>query len=166
VTDAEVTLTRSGYWPRQSHAHGTFDASMSSTAGDFRQLTPLVLMAALAQAGTLAHEPVHRFRLEIPADVTGPVLPVLGRLRASWLPPVVKGDACLLDGEIPAGHVSALERLLPGLTRGEGVLESEFSHYQPVTGPVPERPRTDHNPLHREDYLRNLRRTAGRADSG
>jgi ribosomal protection tetracycline resistance protein len=166
VTDAEVTLTRSGYWPRQSHAHGTFDASMSSTAGDFRQLTPLVLMAALAQAGTLVHEPVHRFRLEIPADVTGPVLPVLGRLRASWLPPVVKGDACLLDGEIPAGHVSALERLLPGLTRGEGVLESEFSHYQPVTGPVPERPRTDHNPLHREDYLRNLRRTAGRADSG
>ena len=59
VTDTEVTLTRSGYWPRQSHAHGTFDASMSSTAGDFRQLTPLVLMAALAQAGTRVHEPVH-----------------------------------------------------------------------------------------------------------
>jgi ribosomal protection tetracycline resistance protein len=166
VTDAEVTLTRSGYWPRQSHAHGTFDASMSSTAGDFRQLTPLVLMAALAQAGTRVHEPVHSFWLEVPADVCGPVLPVLGRLRATWRPPVLKGPACLLEGEIPAGEVSALERSLPGLTRGEGVLSAEFSHYQPVNGgPVPVRPRTDHNPLHREDYLRNLRRVApGRAD--
>jgi ribosomal protection tetracycline resistance protein len=165
VTDAEVTLTRSGYWPRQSHAHGTFDASMSSTAGDFRQLTPLVLMTALAHAGTRVHEPVHRFWLEVPADVCGPVLPVLGRLRATWRPPVLKGPACLLEGEIPAGEVSGLERSLPGLTRGEGVLESEFSHYQPVNvGPVPVRPRTDHNPLHREDYLRSLRRVAsGRA---
>jgi ribosomal protection tetracycline resistance protein len=166
VNDVEVTLTRSGYWPRQSHAHGTFDASMSSTAGDFRQLTPLVLMAALAQAGTRVHEPVHSFRLEVPADVCGPVLPVLGRLRATWRPPVLKGPACLLEGEIPAGEVSGLERSLPGLTRGEGVLESEFSHYQPVSGgPVPVRPRTDHNPLNREDYLRNLRRVApGRVD--
>jgi ribosomal protection tetracycline resistance protein len=166
VTDTEVTLTRSGYWPRQSHAHGTFDASMSSTAGDFRQLTPLVLMAALAQAGTRVREPVHSFRLEVPADVCGPVLPVLGRLRATWRPPVLKGPVCLLEGEIPAGEVSGLERSLPGLTRGEGVLESEFSHYQPVSGgPVPVRPRTDHNPLNREDYLRNLRRVApGRVD--
>ena len=161
VPDAEVTLTRSGYWPRQSHAHGTFDASMSSTAGDFRQLTPLVLMAALAQAGTRVHEPVHSFRLEVPADVCGPVLPVLGRLRATWRPPVLKGLVCLLEGEIPAGEVSGLERSLPGLTHGEGVLSAEFSHYQPVSGgPVPVRPRTDHNPLNREDYLRNLRRAA------
>ena len=52
VTDCVVTMTHSGYWPRQSHAHATFDKSMSSTARDFRQLTPLVLMDALAQAGT------------------------------------------------------------------------------------------------------------------
>ena len=47
VTDCVVTMTHSGYWPRQSHAHATFDKSMSSTAGDFRLLTPLVLMQAL-----------------------------------------------------------------------------------------------------------------------
>jgi hypothetical protein len=39
-----ATMTHSGYWPRQSHAHATFDKSMSSTAGTFRLLTPLVLM--------------------------------------------------------------------------------------------------------------------------
>ena len=71
VTDCTVTMTHSGYWPRQSHAHGTFDKSMSSTAGDFRNLTPLVLMGALRRAGTTVYEPMHRFRLEIPADTLG-----------------------------------------------------------------------------------------------
>jgi len=33
VVDCTVTMTHSGYWARQSHAHGSFDKSMSSTAG-------------------------------------------------------------------------------------------------------------------------------------
>ena len=57
-----------------------FDKSMSSTAGDFRELTPLVLMSALRQAGTTVYEPMHRFRLELPADTVGPLLPVLAKL--------------------------------------------------------------------------------------
>jgi ribosomal protection tetracycline resistance protein len=36
VTDCAVTMTNSGYLPRQSHAHQGFNKSMSSTAGDFR----------------------------------------------------------------------------------------------------------------------------------
>jgi len=163
VTDCVVTMTHSGYWPRQSHAHAHFDKSMSSTAGDFRNLTPLVLMDALKQAGTGVYEPVHRFHLEIPADTYGPVLPVLARLRAVPGAPVMRGSLCLLDGEIPAAQVRALEEQLPGLTRGEGVLEAAFGHYQPVRGDVPERPRTDHNPLNREEYLlRVARRVAAR----
>jgi len=74
VADCTVTLTHTGYYARQSHAHGTFDKSMSSTAGDFRHLTPLVLMAALTQAGTTVLEPVHRFSLEIPDHALSPVL--------------------------------------------------------------------------------------------
>ena len=38
IPDARVRMTHSGYYARQSHAHGTFDKSMSSTAGDFRSL--------------------------------------------------------------------------------------------------------------------------------
>jgi ribosomal protection tetracycline resistance protein len=163
VTDCVVTMTHSGYWPRQSHAHAHFDKSMSSTAGDFRNLTPLVLMDALKQAGTGVYEPVHRFHLEIPADTYGPVLPVLARLRAVPGAPVMRGSLCLLDGEIPAAQVRALEEQLPGLTRGEGVLEAAFGRYKPVRGDVPERPRTDHNPLNREEYLlRVARRVAAR----
>jgi ribosomal protection tetracycline resistance protein len=158
VPDAVVTMTHSGYWPRQSHAHGTFDASMSSTAGDFHHLTALVLMDALRQAGTVVHEPVHRFELELPADTLGAVLPALARLGAVPLAPDPVGASYLLAGDIPAARVHELQQQLPSLTRGEGVLDSAFDHYQPVRGPFPARPRTDHNPLNRKEYLLHVQR--------
>ncbi|MGI8693703.1 MAG: GTP-binding protein [Geodermatophilaceae bacterium] len=162
VTDCTVTMTRSGYWPRQSHSHGVFDKSMSSTAGDFRNLTPLVLMSALSQAGTRVHEPMHRFHLEIPADTLGSVLPLLAKLRTVPHTPVLAGLSCLLDGDIPAAQVHALTQKVPVLTRGEGVLESAFDRYQPVRGVIPIRPRSDHNPLNRKEYLLHVvRRIAG-----
>lgn len=162
VTDCVVTQTHSGYWPRQSHSHGTFDKSMSSTAGDFRHLTPLVLMDALCRAGTRVYEPMHRFRLELPTDTFGALVPVLARLRAVPGPPEMRGALCTLEGELPAARVHELQQLLPGLTRGEGMLESAFDGHRPVTGPVPDRPRTDHDPLHRKEYLlRTVRRVAG-----
>jgi ribosomal protection tetracycline resistance protein len=153
VVDCAVTLTRSGYWARQSHAHGTFDASMSSTAGDFRNLTPLVLMAALARAGTVVCEPVHRFRLDVPADLVGSVMPALVRLGALPLSSVTQGGSCVVEGQLAAGRVHDVQQRLPSLTRGEGVFEAEFDHYERVRGVAPTRRRTDHNPLNRREYL-------------
>ncbi|MBC9712804.1 TetM/TetW/TetO/TetS family tetracycline resistance ribosomal protection protein [Streptomyces sp. TRM66268-LWL] len=158
VLDCKVTMTHCGYWPRQSHSHATFDKSMSSTAGDFRLVTPLVLMDALREAGTRAEEPVHHFRLDLPADTLGPVLPLLGRLRAVPRPPDIRGAACTLEGEIPAASLHQLGQLLPGLTRGEGVVESAFAGYRPAAGEPPARTRTDHNPLNRKEYLLTVTR--------
>ncbi|MFF0776407.1 GTP-binding protein [Nonomuraea wenchangensis] len=154
VIDCVVTLTHSGYWARQSHSGGVFDKSMSSTAGDFRALTPLVVMDALRRAGTVVCEPVHRFTLELPADTTGEVLPVLARLGAV---PRTQGPG-LIEGEIPAARVHELGQRLPGLTRGEGVLDSAFERYRPVRGPAPARPRLGHDPLDRKEYLLRVRR--------
>jgi len=163
VTDCAVTMTHSGYWPRQSHSHGTFDARMSSTAGDFRNLTPLVLMDALRTAGTVVYEPLQRFHLEIPEDTFGALAPVFVRLRAVPRSTEIHGSSCTVEGDIPAARVHELERRLPGLTRGEGLLECAFDRYEPVRGAVPARPRSDHNPLNREEYLlRVAGRVAGR----
>ena len=85
---------------------------------------------ALRAAGTTVLEPVHRFRLEAPADALGPLLPLIGRLGGVPEAPVLDGAACVVEGEIPAARVHELRRQLPGLTRGEGVLESEFSRYR------------------------------------
>ncbi len=141
VTDCTVTMTHSGY------------SSVSSTAGDFRLLTPLVLMSALKQAGTIVCEPMHRFHLEIPADTFGRILPVLAQLRAVPQTPAMRGSSCLLEGAIPAAQVHELQQQLPALTRGEGVLESAFDHHEPIRGTIPTRPRSDHNPLNRKEYL-------------
>jgi ribosomal protection tetracycline resistance protein len=158
VTDCTVTMTHSGYAPRQSHAHQGFNKSMSSTGYDFRGLTPLVLMRAMERAGTTVYEPMHRFQLEIPADTYGTMLPVLAGLRAVPRTPAPRGSSYLIEGEIPAARVHELQQQLPGLTRGEGVLECEFDHYQPVRGRPPTRPRSDHNPLNRKEYLLHVTR--------
>lgn len=120
VTDCTVTMTHSGYCPRQSHAHQGFDKSMSSTGADFRGLTPLVLVEALRRAGTQVYEPMHRFRIEAPADTLGALLPVLAALRAVPQTTETRADRCVLEGAVPAARVHALEQRLPGLTRGEG----------------------------------------------
>ena len=59
-----------------------------------------------------------------------------------------------------AARVHKLRQHLPALTRGEGVLECDFevARYQPVGGKPPIRPRTDHNPLDREEYLLRVAR--------
>ena len=156
VTDCTVTLTHTGYYPRQSHAHQGFNKAMSSTAGDFRNLTPLVLMAALKQAGTVVCEPIQRFRLDAPTSVLASLLAALARLQAVPEPPRVAGESCTIEGDIPAARVHELRQRLPGLTLGEGVLECEFDRYEPVRGKAPARTRTDGNPLNREEYLLRL----------
>jgi ribosomal protection tetracycline resistance protein len=158
VTGCLVTMTHSGYAPRQSHAHATFDKSMSSTGADFRGLTPLVVMAALSRAGTAVFEPLHRFLLDIPAERSVVTLQALPRLDAVPLDAVTRGSSCLIEGEIPAARVRGLERELPSLTSGEGVLETAFERYQRVRGKVPARPRTGPDPLAREDYLLRITR--------
>jgi ribosomal protection tetracycline resistance protein len=162
VTDCTITLTHSGYVPPQGKRGQAFDASMSSTAGDFRNLTPLVVMTALKRAGTRVHEPVHRFHLEIPADTLGLVFPALVLLHAVPQAPAIQRSLCLLEGDIPAARVHELQRQLAALTRGEGVLEWAFDHYQPARA----RARSDHNPLSREEYLLHVvRRVANRGKS-
>jgi ribosomal protection tetracycline resistance protein len=158
VTDCTVTMTHSGYLARHSHAHQGFAKEMSSTGADFRGLTPLVVMDALTEAGTVVCEPIHRFHLEVPPDALGPLLPALARLGAVPEAPSIGDLSCTLEGDIPAARVHELRQRLPALTRGEGVLESEFERYQPVSSPSPTRPRSDNNPLNREEYLLRVAR--------
>jgi ribosomal protection tetracycline resistance protein len=59
----------------------------------------------------------------------------------------------VLQGRIPAAAVHRLNQRILGATRGEGVLETAFAGYQAVSGPIPARPRSDHNPLNRKECL-------------
>jgi ribosomal protection tetracycline resistance protein len=148
VTDCTVTMTESGY------------ISPSATAAHFRKLTPLVLMAALDQAGTAVCEPMIRVSLDVPAESTGAVLAAVARLGGTAEAPVPHADLVALRALLPAARAQDLQRQLPGLTSGEGVAETSFGGYRPVTGPPPARRRTLADPLNREEYMLQL---AGRA---
>jgi ribosomal protection tetracycline resistance protein len=155
VIDCTVSLIRSQY---------SVPDGPPSTRGplsspqDFRKLTPLVLMAALRRAGTAVCEPVHHFRLETPADTLNGLLPVLAKLHAAPEVTATKDSWCTLEGDIPVARLHELQQQIPPLTRGEGVMESSFGRYDPVRGPAPVRPRTDDNPLNREEYLNRVTR--------
>jgi ribosomal protection tetracycline resistance protein len=110
-------------------------------------------MQALRSAGTQVEEPIHRFDLEVPGDTLGAVLAALAGLRGVPLSTEPRGSTFVLSGDIPAAQVQQLQLRLPALSRGEGILVSAFERYQAVQGGVPERARTDHNPLNRRDYL-------------
>ncbi|WP_377267078.1 tetracycline resistance ribosomal protection protein Otr(A) [Peterkaempfera sp. SMS 1(5)a] len=128
VTDCVVTLVRSGF------------LGPASTAGDFRGLTPLVLTEALRRAGTQVYEPYHAYELEIPLDVLAPVTQCLGALGAEITRTSGGTTGWLLAGEIPAVKLPEAERLLPGLSRGEGVWWSRLCGDRPIGGPPPSGP--------------------------
>jgi ribosomal protection tetracycline resistance protein len=137
VTDCVVTMFDSWY----SLADGPPSRrGPLSTAADFRGLTPIVLARALDRAGTVVCEPIVRLRLDLPADAIGAVLAAAARLEAALDRPELAGETATVRGVLAAVRVAELQRQLPGLTRGEGVLESMFAGYRPVDGSVNGRP--------------------------
>jgi ribosomal protection tetracycline resistance protein len=146
VIDCRVTVTACGY------------ISPATSAADYRKLLPLVLMTALARAGTVVCEPIHRFRVEAPADDLCHILPALARLRAVPCAPLVRRASVVLEGDIPATCVHELQKTLPSLTHGEGVLEYAFGRYDSICGSFPTRSRTGINPLDRRQYLLQVAR--------
>jgi ribosomal protection tetracycline resistance protein len=159
VTDCVVTMFECGY----SVADGppSRRGPVSSPA-DFRNLTPLVLMRALDRAGTVVCEPMLRVGLEVPMWAITGLAAALGRVGAAIRSQSVRGDLTTITTVVPAARIPDLQRQLPGLTAGEGVLESTFDGYRPVHGEAPVRPRTTVDPRRRQDYLRSLTRQGRR----
>ena len=131
VTDCVVTMTDSNYYVGDGLGKPISDTP-KTTAADFRKLTPVVLRAALQQAGTVICEPICRFVLEIPNGTFARVMPVLAKLRAIQHSTEVQDEVCVLKGSIPLTCIHDLQRQLPDLTSGEGFLEYEFERYDPV----------------------------------
>jgi ribosomal protection tetracycline resistance protein len=162
VTDCIVTMTKCTY--------SVPDGPPSrrgplSTAADFRKLTPIVVMRALEEAGPVVCEPIVRLNLEIPMDTIGAVMPALARLGAAVETPSLQGRLCTIETVLSAARAHDLQRRLPGLTRGEGVLESSFEGYEPVSGDQPTRRRTTANPLNSGEYMMQFARGAIRPAS-
>ena len=131
VVDCSVTMTECAY----SIADGPPSRrGPTSTAADFRKLTPLVVARALERAGTVLCEPTVCVTLEVPTRTVGAVLPALARLGAAVETPTPRGELSTVGATMRVSAADELQRQLAGLTSGEGVLESTFAGYKPVAG--------------------------------
>lgn len=136
VTDALVTLTEVAY----SVADGPPSRrGPTSTANDYRQVTPVVTARALARAGTRVCEPVMRVLVEVPTSDAAIVQQFLARRRAPLTALTATGDLTRIEARLVATGLHELQRQLPDLTGGEGSLESRFDSYEPVSDRPPVR---------------------------
>lgn len=141
VTDIIVTLTHTGY------------ASPVTTASDFRNLTPLVLMDALKHAETYAFEPVDEFELTVPEHAISTAMYKLAAIPATFSEPIFNNDSYHLTGSLPVAKTENFKRMLHSFTEGEGIFTTKPSGYTKLKAPFPTRKRVDYNPLNRKDYL-------------
>ncbi|MGE7874135.1 GTP-binding protein [Bacillus paramycoides] len=141
VTDISVTLTHTGY------------ASPVTTASDFRNLAPLVLMAALKQAETCVYEPVNEFELTVPEHAISSAMYKLAAIPATFAEPILHNDSYHLTGSLPVAKTESFKRMLHSFTEGEGIFTTKPAGFTELSAPFPTRKRVDFNPLNRKDYL-------------
>ena len=146
VTDIAVILTHSGY------------SSVATTASDFRNLVPLVLMDALAQAGTAVYEPLNQFELTAPLNALSQALFKLSMVRADFERPILHNDTFHLTGTLPVAATETFKRNLQAFTEGEGVLLAKPSGFRKIETAFPTRKRADFNPLNRKEYMLHILR--------
>jgi ribosomal protection tetracycline resistance protein len=144
VTDCRVTMTDCGY------------GAPITGASDFRLLTQLVLSTALEKAGTWVCEPLADLSLEMPAPTAQKVLAALGRLGGRVRGQFTANGLTRAQAVMPVARVRSLQHQLPGLSMGEGLLESRVGGYQPIADNAPRRARSRPSPLERDAWLASL----------
>jgi ribosomal protection tetracycline resistance protein len=154
VTDCIVTMDHCLY----GVADGPPSRRGNSSPSDFRYLTPIVLMEALRAAGSVVCEPLVAVTLELPADSLHGALAALRRAGASIEEVSTEGELSFARATLTSEEAVDLQRSLPALTGGEGLVDSAYSGYRPRKGSTPQRQRTTVSPLDRPSYLARLGR--------
>ena len=146
VVDIRVILTHTGY------------SSVATTASDFRLLVPLVLMAALVEAGTEVLEPLNEFELSAPTHALSTAMYKLTQVKAIFEQPILRSDSFVLSGTLPAATTEEFKRELYTFAGGEGIFVTKPAGFRKIEGEFPTRKRADNNPLNRKEYLFNVGR--------
>lgn len=142
ITDIKVTLN-----------YGAF-SSVMSTAADFRNLTPMVLMNAINNAKTELLEPLYEFQLKINKNVCGRAISDLNKFRADFKNPVLSRDDMIIEGLIPVSTSQKYNLEVASYTEGKGMFVTKFHGFRKVPlklGKTREKYRVD--PLNKKLYM-------------
>ncbi len=113
-------------------------------------------MTALERAGTWVCEPLSDVTLEVPASTAPGVVAALGRLGGRVTGQFSANGLSTIGAVMPVARVRSMQHQLPGLSMGEGVLETRPNGYQPIGDNPPRRPRLTPSPLDRDAWLASL----------
>jgi ribosomal protection tetracycline resistance protein len=89
-------------------------------------------------------------RIELATAYANQVMKLLVQLGARVRPPQSYEGQTTIRGHVPVANVHELQATLPGLSGGEGSVETELGGYEPVTGepPIRRRSRATRAPAH------------------
>jgi ribosomal protection tetracycline resistance protein len=147
VTDVKVTLI------------GGRSIQLATMPSDFRAVTPIAVMDALKDAGTILLEPIQEYELNISIDEAGEVIKDLIAMRATLVDQMVIGDRFIIKGIIPVATSMEYSIKVASLSQGRSSFKTKFIGYNECPlelGKARQRKMAD--PSDRENYILSISR--------
>lgn len=121
---------------------------------DFFVCTPMAFMNGLVNCGTTLLEPLMRWRITCPMELSGKLLSQITIRRGTYDTPVVTGDTASLEAIIPLATTMDFPIWAASATSGKATCASDFYGYSECpAGELHETPRRGVNPLDRARWI-------------
>ena len=140
VREAMQRGVLAGY-PLVDLACSLYDGSyhdVDSSAMAFETAASLCFQEGAKKAGMALLEPIMKNEVVTPDQYTGPVIGDLNSRRGRILNQTQRGNAIVLDSEVPLANMFGYVTELRSMTQGRAVSSMHFSHYAPTPAAVQE----------------------------
>ena len=146
VTDIKITLVDGEH--HVSHTHPM----------DFILATPIGIMDALKNTGTDLMEPMNRFKITYPEEMSGRVIGEIIGMRGTFDSPLIKKGTVLMEGRCPVAEGIDFPARFSSVTGGRGTINTFFDGYDLCPpGAGLEVPFRGISPADREKYILHKR---------
>ena len=146
VTDIKITLVDGEH--HVSHTHPM----------DFILATPIGIMDALKNTGTDLMEPMNRFKITYPEEMSGRVIGEIIGMRGTFDSPLIKKGTALMEGRYPVAEGIDFPARFSSVTGGRGTINTFFDGYDLCPpGAGLEVPFRGISPADREKYILHKR---------
>ena len=121
---------------------------------DFFVCTPMAFMNGLVACGTTLLEPLMRWRITCPMELSGKILSQITSRRGTYDTPVVTGDTASIEAILPLATTMYFSVWIASTTSGKASCASDFYGYSECpAGEMHEMPRRGVNPLDRARWI-------------
>lgn len=146
VTDIKITLADGEH--HVAHTHPM----------DFILATPIGIMDALINAGTDLMEPINKFRITYPEEMTGRIIGEIIGMRGTFDSPFIRKGIAVMEGKYPIAESIDFKSRFLSITGGRGALSTNFDGYDLCPpGVGNEVPFRGISPSDREKYILHKR---------